>query len=181
MKKSKTIILVVIYFLMIAFPLSLTNAEDRVERYSVKAAFIFNFAKFVSWPSWVFENDRSPLVKGIIGNDPFGDSYEIVSGQTIQKRRVIVSHIENISEASKCHIIFISDSERKNLKDIIKSLRGSHVLTVSDLDGFCQENGMINLIDMNERVGFEINISPAKQAGLTISSQLLKLARKIYE
>jgi hypothetical protein len=165
---------------MIAFSLSLAHAEDKVERYSVKAAFIFNFAKFVTWPSQVFESEKSPLVIGIIGSDPFGDSFEIFSGQTIQKRKVIVSHIENISEAQKCHIIFISDSGKKNLREILKSLKWSPVLTVSDVDGFCQEDGKINWIDMEERVGFEINNSPARQAGLTISSQLLKLARKIY-
>jgi hypothetical protein len=145
--------------------------------YQVKAAFLFNFAKFVDWPSRKFTEADSPLIIGIVGSDPFGGLLEEqVQDQHINDRTVIVRHIASMEELRKCHIVFICRSELERLGPILSEVRGDNVLTVGETDKFISRGGMINFVMVGGSVHFQINDSAARHAGLKISSKLASLA-----
>jgi hypothetical protein len=151
------------------------------QEYEVKAAFIYNFANFVEWPRDTFQGESSSLVIYVLGKDPFGNILNSINGKTVQGKKVVIRQAMQIEEVKECHILFVSASEKRNLAYVLKSLKARHVLTIGDQDRFCQAGGMINLVILNKRVGFEINVSAAKRAGIKISSSLLKLASDITE
>jgi hypothetical protein len=145
--------------------------------YQVKAAFLFNFAKFVNWPPHKFNEPDSPLIIGIVGDDPFGGLLEeAVQGNRINDRSVTIQHIATMEELRKCHIIFVCRSESDRLGSILNEVRGDNVLTVGETDKFISKGGMINFVMVGDRVRFEINNSAARHAGLKISSQLSSVA-----
>ena len=143
--------------------------------YEVKAAFLYNFARFVEWPA---EGVRAePFVIAVLGHDPFGAVLdETVAGKTVAGRPIQVKRASRVDEVSGAHIVFVSSSENKDLATILKALDRPGVLTVGDMDGFAEQGGAINFTVQSRRVRFEINPSRAEQAHLKMSSQLLKLA-----
>jgi len=148
-------------------------------QYQLKAAFLYNFAKFVDWPPSAYSSATAPFVIGLIGQNPFGNELErTVTNKMIAGHAFVVKQLKSLSEAARCQILFISTSERKRLPDILKAVRGQSVLTVSELDRFLQAGGMIQFIMEGNRVRFEINDAAARQAGLRISSKLLGVARR---
>lgn len=152
--------------------------ENQPSEYQVKAAFLYNFAQFVDWPATAFANDRSPLVIGIFGADPFGGELDqTVRGKTHNSHPLAVKQLRSLSEATNsCHILFISPSEKKRLPEIFTSLGSASVLTVGETERFIESGGMINFILVGTKVRFQINDAAAKHAGLKISSKLLNLA-----
>ena len=147
--------------------------------YQMKAAYLFNFTKFVDWPAEALP-DHSPLVIGILGDDPFDG----VLDTTVQDKRVeghslLVRHIKNLSELKSCHVLFISSSEKKHWPEIQAALDKHSVLTVSEnWNHFIEDGGMIYLFVSGNRVFFSINDPAAKHVGLKISSKLLQLSKK---
>jgi hypothetical protein len=145
--------------------------------YQVKAAFLFNFAKFIDWPARKFTQPDSPLIIGIVGSDPFGELLEEqVQDQPIHDRTVIVRHIQSMEELRKCHILFVCRSEEGRLGPILSEVRGDNVLTVGETDNFISRGGMINFVMVGGSVRFQINVSAARHADLKISSKLANLA-----
>ncbi len=146
--------------------------------YQIKAAFLYNFAKFVEWPADTFADPHDPIVLGIVGEDPFGSVLDkIVLGKTVNGRGLMIKRLKPGPDLRKCHILFISSSEKKHLAPILESLQGSSVLTVGETDRFAQSGGVINFILEENKVRFEINSETAARARLKISSKLLALAR----
>jgi hypothetical protein len=154
------------------------HAQEALSEYQVKAAYLFNFLKFVEYPSESFADPLAPIVIGVVGDDPFGDALpQVVIGKTVQGRDLVI-HVYRPSEDFRgAHILFISASERKRLPMILSSLRGSSVLTVADTAGFLDAGGMIQFLNENGRVRFAINVNETGRARLKISSKLLSLAR----
>ncbi len=156
------------------------HSQDALPEYQVKAAYLFNFLKFVEWPDDAFADSLAPIVIGIVGDDPFGSALpEVVVGKTVQGRDLVIRkyHMgENLRGAS---ILFISASEKKRLPQILASLHGSSALTVADMDGFLDEGGMIQFLSENDRVRFSINVDATSRARLKVSSKLLSLARAV--
>jgi hypothetical protein len=145
--------------------------------YEVKAAFLYNFARFVEWPATSLRDPDSPFVIAILGRDPFGAILdETVAGKTVAGRPIEVRRVPRVDDARDAQIVFISPSERPNTAAILKALDRPGVLTVGDTDGFAQRGGAINFVLQARKVRFEINPAAAEQAGLKMSSQLLKLA-----
>jgi hypothetical protein len=153
------------------------SAEPQSGEYLVKAAFIYNIAKFVEWPPGTFETDSSPVVLCILGKDPFGGSLKTIEGKAVQGRPLIVRHIERVEDPGPCHILFISSSEAARLPQILAHVKDARILTIADMPRFAQNGGVINLVTMENRIGMEINTTAAEQARIQISSKLLKLAR----
>lgn len=149
--------------------------------YQVKAAFLYNFAKFVEWPRRADRSLERTLVVGVLGRDPFGDALDALKGMEVRGRRVEVKRISRLEDARGCQILFISASERGRMAHILRYLHDLPVLTVADTDGFCRAGGMINLVHVGDKIGFEINAAAAKRAGIIISSRLLRLARTVIE
>jgi hypothetical protein len=160
--------------------------ENRPPDYRVKAAFVYNFGKFVDWPATAFASTNAPLVIGVLGGDPFhGDCERIVANKSINGHPVIVRQISHpvsagqapgYSDLKGCHILFINASESGNLPGILDALKDTSVLTVTDdLDHFAASGVIVNFVMENGSVHFEINDDAARRAGLKISSKLLML------
>jgi hypothetical protein len=116
----------------------------------------------------------------VLGRDPFGLALDTtISGEKIDGKTVVARRISEVGEAATCRILFISSSENKQLKEILSSLGKQSVFTVSDMPQFVQQGGMVQFVLAEERVRFEINLAATQQAGLSISSQLLKVAAEV--
>jgi hypothetical protein len=145
--------------------------------YQVKAVFLFNFAQFVEWPSTTFPDAQSPVVIGVLGKDPFeGSLEETVRGEKVNGRAFVVEHYTRVEDVKTCQILFISRSENAQLDRILAALRGRSVLTVSDVERFATQGGMIRFITERNKVRLRINLDSAKAAKLTLSSKLLRPA-----
>jgi len=148
--------------------------------YEIKAAFLYNFAKFVEWPPSSFADASAPLRICVLGQDPFGEELRnITKDKTVNGRKLKVYPVLDLQVARTCHILFIASSETAQLKQILAGLRGSDALTVGDTKGFVQQGGMINFVLDKDRVQFEVNRKAAEQAGLQISSKLLSVAKLV--
>lgn len=149
--------------------------------YQLKAAFLFNFAKFVEWPASDFPSSHSEFSICILGTDPFGPAIDDeLRGQTIDGRGVGVARVHQLAELKHCQIAFISASEKDRLPEILQSVRGSNVLLVGESSGFAKAGGAIEFEMQNNHVRFSINPEAAERAGLRISSKLLSLATIIH-
>ena len=143
----------------------------------VEAVFLFYFSQFVDWPAGAFADQRSPIVIGVLGNDPFdGALDQAVAGERVNGRPIVVRRLKSLADASGCHILYISSSEAAQLPQILSTLKGRDVLTVSDLDNFVQSGGMIRFMLIDQRVRLRINAPAAQAAGLKLSSKLLQAA-----
>jgi hypothetical protein len=159
-----------------SFTSEMQAETHRSREYLVKAAFLYNFAKFVEWPEGTFSDETSPLVLCILGDDPFGDSIDSIKGKTIMGRELRIKRLSDEEEIGSCHIVFVSESERGRLSYIIRKARRLNVLTVSDINGFAGRGGIIGFTKRENKVRFDINVEAAEGSKLKISSKLLKLA-----
>jgi hypothetical protein len=146
--------------------------------YQVKAAFIYKFATYIRWPS-TGEHAGTPFVIGVLGTDPFGAALDdVMRGQSVQRSGIVVRRLTRLEDALRCDVLFVSASERGNLRQILISLRGAPVLTIGDMDQFAERGGMVNLItSADNHIRFEINKNALDRAGLKAPSQLLQLAQ----
>ena len=152
-------------------------AAETSREYLIKAAFLYNFAKFTEWPAGSFPDSAAPLDVCVFGEDPFGGALESIAGKTIRGRRVAVHRVASIEAGAACHLLFISASEATRLAGILESLRGRPVLTIAEMPGFARSGGIINLkTNADDKVRFEINNGIARRVGLRLSSKLLNLA-----
>jgi hypothetical protein len=163
------------------FVASVCLAATGVE-YQVKAAFIYKFATYVHWPA-AGVDVTTPFVIGILGKDPFGSALSaVIRGQNIQGSAILIRNVSRVEEALGFDLIFVSSSERDNLQQIFLALRGAPVLTVSDVDQFAEQGGMIGLVTTEDNhIRFNINKAAIERPGLRASSQLLQLARIVDE
>jgi hypothetical protein len=153
-------------------------AQVQPTEYQVKAAFLFNFAKFVEWPSAAFDDPTSPIVIGILGDNPFHDDLaNTIRGKKIDEHPLVVKEVHSATETTNCHILFISTSEKKRLPEILTGLKGASVLTVGEMDHFTEAGGMINFVLEKTKIRFQINSDAASTVRLKISSKLLNLAQ----
>lgn len=167
------LILLVVFFTGWSTVHSLAAPDDE---YSVKAAFLYNFAKFVEWPATAFNDPNDPLVICVLGQDPFGSGLDELQGKSAGKRTIAIRRFKSARDLGRCHIVFVSRPATGSVQDTCRSLGNNAVLTVSDIDHFAQLGGMIGLSTVENKIRFSINLKVAEQAGLKLSSQLLKLA-----
>jgi hypothetical protein len=170
-------------FALLLFILSFTasglgRAQDQSKEYQLKAAFLFNFAQFVKWPSDSFTNAETPFYIGILGDDPFGAALEeTVRGEAIDNHRLTVVRAQRIEDLKDCQMIFVSRSEEGHVGEILSQLDSRPVLTVSEIESFARNGGDIDFYLSGGKVRFEINPQSAQRCGLRISSQLLSLGK----
>jgi hypothetical protein len=145
----------------------------------VKAAYLFNFGKFIRWqvpPAAV--NDSFPIC--ILGKNSFGPVLDtMVANEKIDGRPVVITQLASAQDAGQCRILFVSSSEATHVKTVLEATRRFQTLTVSDIPAFARAGGMIELVAQNDRIRFEVNLSPMNAAGLSVSSELLKVATKV--
>ncbi len=157
---------------------TVSKADSTTSReYKVKAAFIYNFAKFVEWPAQKLGGDSAPLVIGVLGPNPFGDELEnALKGRQINGRPVVVRQFDNLEAAKAAHLLFVSLNDESKLR---KALKEYGVLTVGQSESFARNGGIITFTFEDDKLRFEINVGAAEQAGLKISAQLQKLAKSV--
>jgi hypothetical protein len=162
-----------------SFHVSISRAQQPSPptEYQVKAAYLYNFGKFVDWSTANEAAKRDSFQICVLGQDPFGPSLDAaLAKQSIDGKSVMARRLTKPQDALGCRIVFISSSEVRQLKGILTALDGAGVLTVSDIPQFSQRGGMIEFTLEGNRVRFEVNLAPAEAAGLTLSSELLKVA-----
>ena len=170
---------IVALLLAVHFPLAdgaVLTSQSTTE-YQVKAAYLFNFLKFVEWPDDPANGPHEKWVIGFIGDTPIGGELtQLVEGKSVLGRDLQVKKFQASDNLRGCNILFISESEKKRLPPILAELRGSSVLTVADMDNFIGSGGMIQFVLEDARVRVAIDVGAASRARLKISSKLLSLA-----
>jgi hypothetical protein len=179
-------------------PRSRAGSEPSQE-YKVKAAFLYNFLKFVDWPKETTADANEPITIGIIGKDPYGNAFEPVKDKDVKGKKVVLKRFKSFEELKtssadderqmekhiealkKCHLLFVCSSESKSLKEILKHVKDQPVLTVGEMPGFLEAGGIMNFLMEDNKVRFEVNAAAAKHAKLKIRSQLLRLAKRVIE
>ena len=161
-----------ILFIIITVFSSIQSLYSQVTEYRIKAAYLFNFAKFVEWPENAFSDSSEPITIGIIGKDPFLETLnQTITGKTVKGRKFVLRRFKKVEDLAFCHILFISASERKKISQIMQKVKGTSTLTVSEFSNFIDNGGMIRLLNKNNKVRFEIGLSAAQRADLKISSR----------
>ena len=158
-----------------------SQSSEKYQEYHVKAVFLYNFARFIEWPPEPGQGSQSPFIIGILGKDPFGEGLDLLKGKAIQGRELVIKRFPRLDDLEKCHILFISASEKNQLPKILKAVEKFKTLTIGDVEGFTQAGGSINFFIEEQNIRFEINLKASQRQGVKISSQLLKLARIIRE
>jgi hypothetical protein len=144
----------------------------------VKAAYVFNFAKFIQWPAEVFATADAPMNFCVLGRSPVVDELDSsMTGKSVNGHAIVVKHLHGPDEIKGCHLIFLAASAGKQQQKLIQAAKGSTVLLVAETPGFAHAGGTINFIMENGRLIFEVNVNAAESAHLKISSKLLALAR----
>jgi hypothetical protein len=155
------------------------NSSDSSE-YLIKAGFTYNFAKLMQWPESAFPQADSPIVIGILGSDPFGNTLDaVLAGKKVNARSFVVRHLKWGTDIKGCNILYVSTSEAAHLDEIFHMVKGLPILTIGQMPDFARRGGIINFILEDDKVRFEVNVEAAKQADITISSRLLTLAKII--
>ncbi|MGH9572127.1 MAG: YfiR family protein [Candidatus Acidiferrales bacterium] len=164
--------------LAVPFVLAAQPQRGRPTQYDVEAVYLFQFGKFVQWPTAPASNE--PFDICVMGRDPFAQTLDnTIAGETIGTSPLKDERINATDDAKRCRILFISSSEDAHLDEILNRLGKSPVLTVSDVPGFLARGGMIQFVVQENRVRFDINVGTAKRVGLAVSSQLLKVAAAV--
>jgi hypothetical protein len=159
-------------------PTVTAQAQDAVSHeYRIKAAFLFNFTRFIDWPSGSFADAASPIVIGVIGDDPFGaELANVLKDRRVNGRPLVARTIHAAEDARATHLLFVGVSEHEEVARVLQSLRRYPVTTVGESAEFAKEGGMITFVIRNDKVRFEINADAAERAGIRISAHLEKLA-----
>lgn len=152
---------------------------QQVEEYRLKAALVYNLARFVDWPDGIFPTPNAPLIVCVLGRDPFGaDLDEALKGRTIKGRLAIAKRVVDVTPG--CQVLFVANSEARRLPAIIERVRDTNVLTIGETSDFIEQGGMIRLVVAeDERVRFEVNLSAAERAHVRISARVMALAASV--
>ena len=162
-----------------ALPVLLEAAPTR--EYQVKAVFLFNFAQFVDWPSDSFPNPDSPIVIGVLGEDPFdGLLDDAVRGETAHGRPLKIQRFQNASEVGVCHVLFIGPKDQIHLAEVLRDLQGRNILTVGESDNFAKSGGIIRFVTDKGKIRLRVNVDAARDANLKLSSKLLRPAEIVH-
>jgi YfiR/HmsC-like len=179
-----TLVVLATLILLAAAPFASPQGGQPTE-YQLKAAFLFNFAKFIEWPEKSFGSKESPFTVCVIGQDPFGSALEVsLLGKTMGSRAVQIMRFPNptiLAEARHCQIVFISASEKIHFHDVIESLNSMDALLVGDADGFVASGGTIEFMVEDNHIRFLINPDAAGRSDLKVSSKLLALAKIVHD
>ena len=157
------------------------GADPAPSEFALKAAFIYNFAKFTEWPAAPGAGTRDPIVLCAHAGEPFDAALASIDGKSVQGRTLRVRRGLRPLEIKSCHVVFIAASEERRIPELLRAAAKLPVLTIGDSDGFAEGGGMIGLINADNRVQFEINNEAARRANLKIGSQLLRLARLVKD
>lgn len=148
--------------------------------YQVKATYLYNFGRFVEWPGKAAAAQGGSFTVCVLGQDPFGPSLDAtLAGETIGGKTIVAKRVSSAEESGNCQILFLSPTDDSRLNKTIAELDTKAVLTVSDMPQFVKRGGMIQFVLEGKKVRFEVNLTATQHAGLTLSSELLKVATAV--
>lgn len=175
-RRHRLVLAVLAAFL--ADPAALSAQPPVSKEYQLKAAFLYNFTKFVEWPAGSWLESHSPIVIGVFGGNPFGSFLEqTVHDRRINGREIIVRAVTSAEQARATHLLFVPKSvSDEDLAELKSAVEGLAVLTVGESPAFARQGGMITFVLQEDKIRFAINASAAQRSGLKFSSQLQKLA-----
>jgi hypothetical protein len=178
-RSLKTIALASAFLLLAGKPQA---SSPPAPEYKIKAAYLLNFARFVEWPSSAFVDERAPIIIGIVGEDPFGEAIEeTVKGNTVGGRTIGVKRFRQIGDIDGCHVLFVSRSLEKEIKEVLRRLGSRLVATVGECDHFAGLGGIFGFFVKENKVRFEVNVDAAKRAGLKISAKLIQVGTVVRD
>ena len=172
----------IFYIMLVISVLSwvpLLPAAQKPSEYQVKAAYLYNFAKFITWPTDAFSDKKTPFIIGVLGKSEFRDYLIPLSSKTVHNRSIVIKYFKTLEELTNCHILFFSSSESNQLQSQLKKIATKPIVTISDKGNFAQKGGMIQFIPVRKRLRFIINLEAANQNQIKIDSQLLALAIEV--
>lgn len=177
--RLKIIEIVALFLLVFGLHMPLAAYSAQPEESQLKAVFVFNFAKLAEWPADIHV-DGSTFTIAILGKVPSVSFINMLKGRTVHGASITVKLVDNVRQAKDSQLLYVSDSERQRLPGILKEVSQYSILTVSDIPGFSEAGGMIGMLPVQNRLGFEVNLAAIRKARLTVSSQVLKLAKTIF-
>jgi len=153
---------------------------DRTKEYRVKAALIFNFIKYTTWPKAAFDKPSDPIVLLVVGEDPFGEALEkTFEGKTLHGRSIKVERSKELPKELKAHVVFAGTLDAEIIPKLIAATRDKPILLVGERAGFAAEGGYLNFYEEAGKVRFEVNQRRKADTKLELSAELLKLARVV--
>ncbi len=164
-------------WLLAALLLLAINGQAQVPEYDLKAELVYKIAKFVRWPSVAAVGADRPFHLCIVGRDDFGMRIDRLTGKLLKEQAIVIERLPGQDRAvSHCQIAFISRSEEEQVPAVLAAIAASPVLTISDIEGFAAQGGMVELATSDGKIAFRINPGAGQRAGLEIGAQLLQLA-----
>jgi hypothetical protein len=168
-------------FLWLPLCFAADEAQAKVNPARIEAAFLRNFARYVSWPTQAFSDDQAPWRICVLGGDPFGGTLEeTLTGRVEQGRPFIVVHPNTSADIRSCHVVFVAHRGSESRRAILAELASRPILTVSDAPEFLQEGGVIRF-QVSDHVEFSVNLDQANSASLKIPTKVLEVANEIVE
>ena len=197
--RNNNLVLLILVVIVVSIAPQVRADSAASKEYQIKAAFLYNFIKFVDWPKEKVSDANEPITIGIIGKDPFGKAFEPVKDKKVKNRKVVIKRFKGFEELNKsaendrsklqqqiqairrCYVLYICPSEKEKLKEIVSWVKAHPVLTVAEAKGFLDIGGIINFLMEENKVRFEINVTAGERAKLKIRSQLLQLAKRVVK
>jgi len=179
-KRVLKLLFVTLFYVSVFSYSSRIQALNSADDLRVKALFLFNFANYVEWPSKAFRSADDDIIMCLYGDIQFGSFLQSVDRTLIGMRRLkILQTKERKDIVSGCQILFVSKDRNEELPDFFKYLKFVYILSVGDQLGFADKGGIINIFRTSDRMQFDINLTNASKHGLSISSELLSIAREV--
>ena len=148
--------------------------------HQLKSAFIFNFSKYIGFPSEALQEGK-PFLVGIEGEDDYGpDLVAALNGKLVDGHAFVVRRVRNLAEMRQCQFMIVGESKDEEIRRVVRAVQGSPVVLIGDGSEFTRDGGTIAFVEVDNRVRFDVNLEAAKASRLTISSKLLGLAVNIY-
>ena len=175
---------------------SQSQSSRSYQVFKLKAAFLYNFIRFVEWPDDKMSDESKPVIIGVIGKDAFGNALQPIKGKKVKGREVVIKRFKSFSQIKQLDkaaqekeieaigescLLFICNSEKPHVSELTKLIRKYHVLTVGDMEEFLNKGGIINFTMVQNKIRFNINMTAAQESDLKIRSQLLRLAKTVIK
>lgn len=178
MKRATGVVLLATLAALLSAPVARTGAAATATEQQLKAVFVFNFSHFVAWPPEAFASAEEPFVIGVLGSDDFAAQVEqAVRGEQVDSHPLTVRRFRSVNDIQDARILYVERSRGADLASAVMRAGARGTLTVSDAEGAIGKGAMIQLATENNRIRVAVNAEAARNAGLTVSSNLLRLAR----
>lgn len=156
------------------------QTSDTETEYRIKALYLFNFAKETEWAAFCFPSSSTPMIIAIVGEDPFGGVIDgALAGKKIGSRSIVIKRFDTVDDIDMCHILFVSESEQKNMDRVVEAAKFWYALTVADFRPFAEKGGIINFIIQNERIRIEYNPAAARDSFIKVSPEIRRVAKVV--